>query len=274
MLLEYICCCIPNHKGKYALLPLSITTSCLLMTDFLTLPRYHTLMRESDIRLTSYPLNSPMYRPGQPAPNDQFGPNMYAMPPNYRLPSQFPGHQYPGPPDASLPSGPQSIDASGMMPPPHANAQHFGPQSMQPSYYSSRYSFNPADAQMGPQSYPGPGHEHPQQTPQPHQYSQPSATIPHPHQFAQPPPAINHGPPSLNYVNNGEVAGAQYGQMPAYYGQQPNPADTTVRILLFFRILLLEVCQIHEPCCPAFPSRGEIGVDAEHRDDYTSSTQR
>lgn len=230
-------------------------------------------MRESDIRLTSYQINSPMYRPGQPTPNDQFGPNMYAMPPNYRLPSHFPGHQYPGPPDASLPSGPQSIDASGMMP-PQANAQHFGPQSMQPSYFSNRYSFNPADGQMGPQSYPGPGVEHPQQTVQPHQYSQPSATIPHPHQFAQPPTAMNHGPPSLNYVNNGEVAGAQYGQMPPYYGQQPNPADTTVRILLVSystRPDVRSLQQIHEL---AFPSRGEIGVDAEHRDDYTSSTQR
>lgn len=182
-------------------------------------------MRESDFRLGSFQMNSPMYRSGQPTPNDQFSPNMYSMSPHYRLSSQLPGHQYPGQSDTSLPSGPQSIDASGVMPP---HMHQFGPQSMQPSYYPNRFSFNPAEGQLGPQSYPGTGHEHPQQTQQSQQYSQPSVPIPHPHQFAQPPAAMNHPPQSLGYANNGEVASAQYGQIPAYYGQQPNPSDTTV----------------------------------------------
>lgn len=190
-------------------------------------------MRESDIRLSGYPMNSTMYRSGQATANEQFAPNMYAMSQNYRLSSQqmavHPG-QFTGQSDTSLQSGPQSLDASGMMPP---QMHHYGPQSLQPAYYPNRFSFNPADGQLGPQSYPsGPGQEHTQQTQQPQQYSQPTATVPHQHQhqhqFAQPSATMNQAPQSLNYANNGDVAGAQYGQIPAYYGQQPNPSDTTV----------------------------------------------
>lgn len=190
------------------------------------------LMRESDIRLSSYQMNSlQMYRSGQPIPNDSFNSNMYAMPPNYRMPAQFPGNQYPGHADAS---GPPSIDDAAM----HAHTRHAQlPQTMQ-QFYPNRYSFSPVEGQLGqPQSYPANGHEQ-------QQFHQPSAAIPHPQQFPQQ-VAMNNAPPSLGYQNNGEVVGAQYGQMPAYYGhgqQQQNPSDTMVKSFsIYFHYFFLVI---------------------------------
>lgn len=220
------------------------------------------LMRESDIRLTSYP-PGPMYRPGQPAPNETYNPNMYSMPPNYRMATQ-----YPGPPD-SLPSGPQSIDSAAMLPP----AVNHGPPSM-PPFYPNRYSFSPVEAQLGPQSYPGNGPEQQQQQ----QYAQPSTAMPHPQQF--PPHAINApAPQSMNYVNNGEVAGAgagvPYGHMPTFYGQQPHQ-DTTV--MFYFRFLFfINYCvknnfsHFSRVFCVEYLEK-ITGVDVKRRDDYTGAT--
>lgn len=50
---------------------------------------YHMLMRESDIQLNTYHIPSQIYRLDQPMQNGMFpNQNIYAVPLNYRMPSQ------------------------------------------------------------------------------------------------------------------------------------------------------------------------------------------